>query len=447
MMSPAFHAASTRVDHRLPMTSEILEEYNVCPAPELRETSVAVDGLRYSLRTGKLYIPPKFRAALLYWFHYGKYGGHHGVNRTRRRTSRYCWWPGLPKDVKEYIGSCLPCTRYRPANLKSLRGLLTKPTLFQMISLDCVGPRDWHGEKKWILVTVDHCTRYMITKALHSPPTGETTVMFLKEHWLPYFGSCEAVLVDRGSEFIETSVRRFVVQEMQANLVFTSPSYPQGNAVNESSHRLLEHTIKCRSSTEIQSDFTELVRDATMVYNSVPHGSTGQPPFFLVTGQDMMLPGMARLSPQLPDDVRKSNLRMVRINAMVRSLVRPEQYENESTAKLAPGDVVLHKLTEYERAHHAGHPQSASAKYSPLYSRPCRVVRVDHHVAQLQDLWSPGSSVRQAPLTQLRKFSCELPPALARVAISEIELEKPRFPQKSATAWSSYGTPMYSALI
>eukprot|EP01069_Polyplicarium_translucidae_P007210 Polyplicarium_translucidae@DN3073_c0_g1_i2.p1 len=157
-MSPSF-AASVGFDHRLPES-------------ELRDTSKAADGLRYSLRNQKLYIPPKFRAALLYWFH------------------RYCWWPGLSADVAKYIGGCLP-----------------KPALFQMVSLDCVGPREWGGGKRWIVVAIDHCSRFMVTKTLVSPPCGADSVRFLEEAWVPYFGSAEGVLVDRGSEFVDSNFR------------------------------------------------------------------------------------------------------------------------------------------------------------------------------------------------------------------------------------------------
>ena len=80
--------------------------------------------------------------------HVGRYGGHHGVNRTTRRIARLCWWPKLKSCVQAYIECCLPCARARPVHPNSFRGLLEKPGLFQMVSLDCIGPRTWHEAKQ-----------------------------------------------------------------------------------------------------------------------------------------------------------------------------------------------------------------------------------------------------------------------------------------------------------
>eukprot|EP01069_Polyplicarium_translucidae_P005167 Polyplicarium_translucidae@DN2733_c0_g1_i1.p1 len=181
----------------------------------------------------------------------------------------------------------------------------------------------------------------MITQTIASPPSAAAIVHFLEYKFVPYFGSPEAVLMDRGSEFIADEVRKFIAQHMEASIVYTSPSYPQGNAINESSHRSLEDTVKCRSSVERNVDFAELVRDATMVHNASPHGATGHPPFFMLTGQDMLLPGMARLSPQQSNPVRRSNLRDIRIRAMARSLVGDESFEPRSSDRYSRDRVAL----------------------------------------------------------------------------------------------------------
>eukprot|EP01071_Lankesteria_metandrocarpae_P014734 Lankesteria_metandrocarpae@DN8875_c0_g1_i1.p1 len=50
---------------RLPQVTELIDAYPDCPEDELRDTYLATDGLRYSVRFNKLYIPPMYRAAIV----------------------------------------------------------------------------------------------------------------------------------------------------------------------------------------------------------------------------------------------------------------------------------------------------------------------------------------------------------------------------------------------
>lgn len=98
MVAPVFVSAETissPFDARLPLTTELIDEYQYCPEDELRLTNSLKDGLRYGVKSRRLYIPPKFRGVVIYWFHYSKFGGHQGVNSTVRRMRKVCWWPTL----------------------------------------------------------------------------------------------------------------------------------------------------------------------------------------------------------------------------------------------------------------------------------------------------------------------------------------------------------------
>ena len=106
------------------------------PQPKSRRkwTTTGPDCARYHVLTGKLFVPTPRRPILTYWFHFGRYGGHHGINRTVRRLSRHVWWPRMPREVPETIKNCLVCSRHRRNQRRSLYGILSKPFLSQLIS-------------------------------------------------------------------------------------------------------------------------------------------------------------------------------------------------------------------------------------------------------------------------------------------------------------------------
>ncbi|MEK6249061.1 MAG: DDE-type integrase/transposase/recombinase, partial [Planctomycetales bacterium] len=353
VISPVFSAfPHPLLDNRLPRVAELTAEYFTCPESDLRETYSAPDKLRYSLRNNRLYIPDAFRPAIIHWFHFSRFGGHHGINRTTRRINRHCWWPRPSKSVAEYISKCLPCARYRTPNSRSLKGTLEKPLLFQLISLDCVGPRDWQGTKHWIIVAIDHHSRYMVTQTLQHSPNAAATQEFLEMFWLPYFGAPQAILTDRGTEFTSAAFRDYVLKSLQSAIIHTSPAYPQGNSINESSHRILQHTIAARSAHERSTGFAVLVRDATIAYNAAPHSATGQPPFFLLTGQDLVLPGLQDYTDPPSTDVRHACLREQRLRAYAETLNDESAFHEIAYSDVRPNDIILYKLPDFERARH-----------------------------------------------------------------------------------------------
>ena len=131
------------------------------PPEDLRLTAEGADQLRYAIRSGKIYIPPALQENILGWFHDSKYGLHMGIGRMIRRMNRWVWWPKLSTAVQSYVNGCLVCVRRHRPSRTSLRGLLSKPLPLELISLDCVGPRTWCGNKYYYVVIIDHATRFI----------------------------------------------------------------------------------------------------------------------------------------------------------------------------------------------------------------------------------------------------------------------------------------------
>ena len=74
--------------------------------------------LDYFLQDGLLYLNNKLVLPadssdiilqVLREFHSSPIGGHSGFLRTHARIALYFFWPGMRKDIKAFIRSCLVC--------------------------------------------------------------------------------------------------------------------------------------------------------------------------------------------------------------------------------------------------------------------------------------------------------------------------------------------------
>ncbi|PNX56157.1 hypothetical protein L195_g058071, partial [Trifolium pratense] len=56
----------------------------------------------------RLFIPPEagLTTSLLQEFHSSPVGGHSGIQATLARLSGNFYWPGMYKDVKQFVNAC-----------------------------------------------------------------------------------------------------------------------------------------------------------------------------------------------------------------------------------------------------------------------------------------------------------------------------------------------------
>ena len=382
-------------DYDLPtpqeMATESKEEESKLPPGTLDWN----DGVAYRRISRRMYIPTKFRQRLLLWFHSSKYGGHQGITRTTKRMKKFVWWPNLQKDVQAFINSCPVCGTFKPKRSDGgVEGALNCSQLFHTISLDFIGPRKIHGVKFWILVIIDHYSRYMV-----AVPTEDTTTPFaqntLQQRWVVYFGKPEKIIVDRGSQFLANSFKEYVTQKLKAKLIFTSPEYPQGNGINESSHRILETAI--RTSVEINfADLAEVVADAVLLHNATPNRRLGDTPASLVFGADPRLPGLENFTTheeepgrlQILKDKRGGEYLIRQLRTMESNQHKAKGDQGQEDIDFKVGDLITYKLkvSERKQSEHV----SGEEGYAAGRSLPYRVTKVTSTGVIAVPLWTSG---------------------------------------------------------
>ena len=414
--------------YTLPLVADMTEQAKIDEQSLVKGTLDWYSGVAYGRRTQKLFIPTKFRERMLLWFHASGYGGHQGVVRTVNRLKKNVWWPGMHQDVEEFIKSCPICNATKSLRTSHGReGALDSPHLFRVVSIDHIGPRTFKSKKFYILVIVDHYSRYMAAVASEEATAAET-VAILRDHWASKFGAPAVVLADRGTAFTSALFRRYIEQRLQARVAYASVQYPQGNGINESAHRILETAIKTRVCAK-DDTIEDIIADAVLVYNVTPNRMIGDTPASLVFGTDLHLPGLQEFEPEPNEEARLTKIRDYRNwKLLQKQLVDIEDQSQELSGKggldeFKIGDIVTYTLSHAERqraVHFSGEP-----KYAASRSFPCRVAKITDNDLVMTPLWTKGIA-RKAPKTQCRRITTFIPERMK----AEIQQLYPKAPWK-----------------
>lgn len=151
----------------------------------------------------QLVVPKGYRVEVLRVAHDTPFGGHLGIKKTLARISVGFYWPNIAKDVQEYCTTCDVCQRvgYPQDHPKApLRPFPVVGQVFQRISIDILGPlpKTRRG-RQYVLLIVDHASRYVTAFALSSITATQVALAFLE--FASTFGWPEIVVSDRGVNF------------------------------------------------------------------------------------------------------------------------------------------------------------------------------------------------------------------------------------------------------
>ena len=109
------------------------------------------------------------------------------------------------------------------------------------LSMDIVGPLPADHRQEFLIVFVDCYSRYTILVPA-SNHTASTVSEALLRHVVPYFGTPRRLLSDRDREFVGDVWGR-LMRSLGIQRVLTSPYHPEGNAINECSHRTMNNML------------------------------------------------------------------------------------------------------------------------------------------------------------------------------------------------------------
>lgn len=308
-------------------------------------------------------------------FH-GDLVGHHGAQRTVELMKEAgVSWPNAFRDVKSYIVGCQVCSKMKQSGTFSTPPRTTmcnRP--FEIMSMDLVGPfPEDIAHNKYVLVLVDHFSRYVLVKAL--PDKTAPVVARALLEVIGLFGVVPTELrSDNGSEFTAKLTQE--VLSLLGKVSFTVTDRPQSNGlVERTNQELLKHLRCLLADGNRQSNWSVGLGLAQRVVNTSVNSTTGYSPAAIVFGlygptNPSLLVKHTKNQPstqELVSELVKSQ-EIVLQSAQSNQLEYLDKYLSPSSPSrggLVPGSLVL--------AVHRG--DSPPTKLAPRFRGPYRVLR------------------------------------------------------------------------
>lgn len=234
-----------------------------------------------------LVVPQHLRQEILQQLHDDPTSGHLGFLKTYTRVRNRFFWPAMYRTIFKYVRGCHLC-QIRKRSTSPPSGLLqplTPPhSPFEVVGIDLLGPLPMSAsQNNWIIVAIDHLTRYVETKAL-ATATAPDVATFLLNQILLRHGAPRILISDRGSSFMSSTIEALLNASNITHRT-TTAYHPQTNGLTERLHHTLADMISMYIS-ESHTNWDTILPFITFAYNTAVQSTTGFSPFHLLYGQE-----------------------------------------------------------------------------------------------------------------------------------------------------------------
>lgn len=215
--------------------------------------------------------------------------GHQGVERTGQLVRQRCYWPGMSQDIARWCRECERCqcakdTRPTPG---SFMGHLLAARPNEILAVDFTLLECSRSGLEHVLVMTDIFTKYTLAVPTRDQ-RAETVAQVLVVEWFCKFGVPGRIHSDQGRNFESALIKQlcclYGVEKSR-----TTPYHPSGNGQCERFNRTLHNLLRTLPVSQ-KGDWPSCLPQVLFAYNTTPHQSTGESPYFLMFGQEPRLP-------------------------------------------------------------------------------------------------------------------------------------------------------------
>jgi transposase InsO family protein len=260
------------------------------------------DNIIYHLSgpTGRrLYVPRTLVKTLLTEMHDAPWGGHLGANRTHQRVSLNYYWPGMRKDIEQWVLSCPQCMKQNEMPHARRRPPMVRDRhlkMFERVAIDVMGPFPKSEMGNQVIVTFTDLATRWVEAIPAAEATAPTVARMFVHNICLRFGPPRSILTDQGTQFL-SELMQAICTVLGVAQVHTSAYHPQANAISERAHAVFHRCI-AKYVNQDHTDWDRVLPFVVHAYRTTPHAVTGYSPYFLLHGQEctefvdiMLLPG------------------------------------------------------------------------------------------------------------------------------------------------------------
>ncbi|KAI3359981.1 hypothetical protein L3Q82_014313, partial [Scortum barcoo] len=288
--------------------------------------------------------------------------GHQGIERTTKLVRQRCYWPGMSSDIKSWVQQCERCQVAKDSGRvpHSFMGHLLASRPNEILAIDFTLLEPSRSGFENVLVMTDVFSKFTVAVPTRDQ-RASTVAQVLVSEWFYKFGVPSRLHSDQGRSF-ESSLIEQLCSLYGVVKSCTTPYHPAGNGQCERFNRTLHNLLRTLPASR-KRDWASCLLQVLFCYNTTPHQSTGESPFYLMFGQKPRLPVdflLGRVQDPTPGLVHQARLQVAFEGAHERLRVaagrRKERHDQQvRDAPLPVGQLV------YLRDHGVPSPPTVAA--------------------------------------------------------------------------------------